>query len=205
MSKTSKRLVGIGFLEDFELKKLEIKQRLAKIFIVFIKTPDGGYFLTGGKEPPSLYGNGNFRCVFMGHSLSDLAHGEDLLREISSLISTTFSELDLHSTVVLDFLSKYLKSDLEDMRVPVGSAVEFMIIDSNDDLMRVTFSGEMEIDDLEKSDKDIFVLGAHDSRFQKRLLVDLAKAPRVLDPEAMEKFAVSLKKKYKLPHIGFIL
>src|SRR3989344_3996661 len=120
---TKKRMVGTvskmsgfsyGFFEEFIMKKTEAEQRLARVFTVFIKlVPNSGYFICGGNVPFSQFSNSNFGCIIIGSSLVEINQGEDLIRRVGSRINTMFSEKDFHSTVVMDFLSRYLKANLQ--------------------------------------------------------------------------------------------
>jgi|SRR3989344_3566423 len=203
MAKRSRRFMDLGLIQDFAVKKLETEQRLSRVFIAFINNPMARYVVVGGDVTPCKFGNNNFSCVIAGRSLADLAYGQDLFREISSHVAATFSEEDLHSTVILDFFRTALRWEMEDMRVPQGYALEVMIADKMGHLIRIDFSGEIEIDDL-GDDKDIILSGAYDENFKKRLLVDLKKAPKKINEEALEIFGKYLEKKYKLKNVCFI-
>lgn len=196
--------IGLGFFEEFVLKKLEAESRLARTFAAFIKIPDGGYFIYGGNVLPTNFSNKNFGSIIIGHSLVEINQGEDLLWKIGSRISQVFTENDFHSTVAMDFLSKYLRANIQNMKIPQALAVEFMFIDSVDNLFRVHFTGDVEMDGLDETDEDVFVIGCYDPKFRKRLLAELKKVPKKLDPDQMKAFAEALKKKFDLPCCGLI-
>lgn len=140
------RGIILGNLEEFELKKLHVEERLARVFAAFVAIPDGGYFICGGKVPPAVFANQNFSCVIVGHSQMDLSIGRDMIREINSYTSSTFSNQDFYATVARDYFSTYLRSEMEDMKIPQSAAVEFMLVDFKGCLTRVYFSGDIEVD-----------------------------------------------------------
>ncbi len=205
---SDRKYLSLGTLEDFELKKLEVEQRLlkAKVFIAFISNPSDAdkYFITGSNVPPSLFGNSNFRLIVAGSSLAELSYAEGLFREISSEIASNFSKMDLHSTIVLEFLSKCFKEDLEDMRCPLGHAIECAIVDVRGYLMRINFDGEMKVDHFKETEEMVFLSGIYEDKFKKGLMADLKKAPKKVNEIEMVKFAGWLKKKYGIPHVGYI-
>src|SRR3989338_845370 len=212
---TKKRMVGTvskmsgfsyGFFEEFIMKKTEAEQRLARVFTVFIKlVPNSGYFICGGNVPFSQFSNSNFGCIIIGSSLVEINQGEDLIRRVGSRINTMFSEKDFHSTVVMDFLSRYLKANLQNMKIPQALAIEFFITDILGNLLRVHFHGAIEIDYVDSTDKDIFMTGGYDEKFRENLLRELKKAPQTIDKEKMTEFAKGIKSKFRLSHVGFVL
>ena len=204
VSKTS--MVGHGFFEEFAMKKLEAEQRLARVFAAFVKLqPIGGYFICGGNVQFSHFSNDNFGCIIIGSSLVEINQGEDLLRKVGSRINSVFSEKDFHSTVAMDFLSKYLRANLQNIKIPQALAVEFFITDILGNLLRVHFHGDIEVDSVDSLDKDVFMVGGYDKKFRGDLLGELKKAPQTIDKEKMHEFAKELKNKFKLSYIGFVL
>ncbi len=198
--------VDLGSFGEFMLKKLEAEQRLARVFAAFIKPqPVGGYFICGGNVQFSQFSNGNFGCIIVGASLAEINQGEDLIRKVGSRINSVFSEKDFHSTVAMDFLSKYLRANLQNMKIPQAVAVEFFITDLLGNLLRVHFHGDIEIDFAEGTDKDVFLVGGYDEKFREKLLGELKKAPQTIDKEKMLEFAEKLKNKFKLSYVGFVI
>lgn len=210
MSKKSNRFENLGLLEELKLKKLDVEQRLARTFVAVVNLGDTQYFITGGEDPPTHLSGKTFGCVCVGGSIADTMRGEDMLREIGSAISNIFSSRDLHATVIFDFLSQYLRAYLENMDIARGIAVEFMLIDSMGNVIGVKFTGDIETHNLDEEKIKVFIMGAYDSNFKKRLKADLMKSPDLREMnenkvKEFKEFADFLKKKYKLKHIGFII
>lgn len=198
--------LGIGVLEEFWVKKLEAEERLARVFAGFIKLgPASGYFICGGNVQFSRFSNENFGCIIVGASLAEINQGEDLIRKVGSRINSMFSGKDFHSTVIMGYLSKYLRANLQNMKIPQALAVEFFITDILGNLLRVHLNGDIEMDSIENTEKDVFLVGGYDEKFREELLREFKKAPQALDKEKMLEFAKRLKNKFKLPQIGLVI
>jgi len=198
--------LGLGFLEEFMVKKLEAEERLARVFAGFIKLGSAsGYFICGGNVQFSRFSNENFGCIIVGSSLVEINQGEDLIRKIGSRINSVFSGKDFHSTVVMDYLSKYLRANLQNMKIPQALAVEFFITDILGNLFRIHLNGDIGIDSIENTDKNVFLVGGYDEKFREELLRELKKSPQTIDKEKMLEFAKRLKDKFKLPQMGLVL
>lgn len=199
-------------LNDFRLKERDTRKRLGKVFAAFIKLPLGAYFITGGKESPFLFGNDSFKCVCIGDSSLDVSEGEEILREVGSSISSTFSEVDLHAMVVTSFTSKAMQLGLEDIESPRGVAAEFIVLDIGEKIVRVRFDGNIETEALGEMKENFTLIGAYDPAFRRVLLEELKRAPTDITPEnvqkrmkAVEKVALSIKSKLKLEHVGILM
>ncbi len=199
-------------LRDFQIKEADTKQRLGKVFAAFIRLPLGAYFITGGKEPPFLFSNENFKCVCIGASSIDINEAEDILREIGSAISNTFSEADLHALVVTNFVSRVMQSSLEDKNSPRGVAAEFIIFDIGEKVLKVRYDGNIEIKEFDNMKDGLTLIGAYDQAFRRILLKELKLAPTDVTPKnvqkrakAVEEVALSIQKKLKLEHVGVLM
>lgn len=167
MAKKSRRPLGkelnMGTFEDYVIKRIDVEQRLANCFCLFIKAPDGGYFLSGGQEKPEKYISPNFTAICMGATRIESTIGFDLLVQLGSTIARQFDEQDFHSTIVLDFLCTYMKEQLEDVKSPRALALEFIIFDHiTNKLFRILFDGDYQIDDLEEAGSKFFIIGDYD-------------------------------------------
>lgn len=199
-------------LRDFREKEADTRKRLDRTFAAFIKLPLGAYFLTGGNEPPFLYGNESFKCVCVGGSALDVNEGEEMLRDIGSELSSMFSEEDLHAMVVSTFVSKAMQLNLEDLNSPRGVAAEFIIFDVGEKILRVRYNGNLETDPVYEMKDKVFLVGAYDPVFRRMLMEELKKAPVDVTPENLkskikeiERVALSIKKRLKLEHVGVLM
>jgi len=199
-------------LRDFRIKETDTKNRLGRVFAAFVKVPTGAYFITGGKEPPFLYGNESFKCVCVGNDELDVSEGEHILREIGSAISSTFSEEDLHALVVANYVSRVTQFDLEDLHSPRGVAAEFIIFDVGEKVLKVHYDGNVETEELGTMKEKFTLVGAYNPVFRRTLLEELRKAPADVTSDNLqekikeiEKVAFSIKKKLKLKHIGVLM
>ncbi len=160
--------LNLGILEDHVIKKIDVEQRLADCFCLFVKTPDGGCFLSGGQEKPERYISPNFTAVCMGATRIESTIGLDLLIELGSAVAHQFSEQDFHSTIVLEFLCNYMKEQLEDIKSPQGLALEFIIFDHiTNKLFRISFDGNYQINDLEEAGSKFFMIGDYEKPGKK--------------------------------------
>lgn len=197
--------MGLGFFEELVFKKIEAEERLARTFAAFVKLPVGGYFICGGKVPPAYFSSDNFRCIIIGHSLVEISQGESLLREVGSRVSSLFTKNDFYATVATDFLSKYLRANIQNMKIPQALAVEFITIDIRGILVRINLTGDFEIDNLNEDGERIFIVGCYDERFRKSLASELKNAPKEINLDKMRILADRLVSRFKLPHCGFLL
>lgn len=199
-------------LKDFRIKEADTRKRLGRVFAAFIKIPSGAYFIVGGKEPPFLYGNESFKCVCIGNAALDVSEGEDILREVGSAISSTFSEDDLHALVVATYASRAMQLGLEDLDSPRGVAAEFILLDVGEKILKVCFDGNVETEELSAMKADFTVIGAYDPVFRRVLMEELRKAPTDMTLENLkkkareiERIAFSIKRKLKLGHVGILM
>lgn len=196
----------ISLLGEFELKKFEAEQRMGEVFSVFVKLePGNGYFICGGNAQFYRFSNQNFACVVTGASLSEINQGMELLQKVGSRISSVFSSDDFHSTVAMDYLSKYLRTDIRNMKKPQALAVEFFITDILGSLIRVSFQGDIEVDSIDNADNKILLLGGYDKKFREDFWEEIKQVPQSIDKEKMTEFAERLKDKLKLSKIGFVI
>lgn len=201
-----------SLLRDFKLKDEDTKKRLGKVFAALIKIPDGAYFIVGGQEQPGISGNDNFGCVYVGGSSLDVNEGENIVREIGSFISSTFSEDDLHAVVVSSYVSEVMQLSLEAIKSPRGVAVEFLIVDWGEKVLSVRYDGNIEERPFDEISDNIVLLSAYDPTFRKILMKELKKAPADVTPKNIKqkgneimKVALSIKKKLKLKYISVIV
>lgn len=199
-------------LRDFRIKAQDTKKRLGKVFAAFIKLPTGAYFITGGKEPPFLYGNKNFKCVCVGGSSLDINEIEDILREIGSSFGSTFSEDDLHALVVATYASRAMQLGLEDLDSPRGVAAEFMVLDIGEKVLKIRYDGNIETEELDIMEVNFTIIGAYDPVFRRVLLEELKRAPADVTLEntkeklnQVEEIALSIKRRLKLEHVGLLM
>lgn len=204
--------INSSLLNDFHIKEADTKKRLGKVFAAFVKVPIGGYFIVGGREAPFLFGNESFKCLCIGHSSLDISEGEDILRNVGSAISGTFSEEDLHALVVSSFTSRTMRLSLEDMELPRGIAAEFIVFDIGEKVLKVRYDGNVETEELNAMKNNFTIIGAYHPAFRRILLEELKRAPTDIVPknyseraEAIKKVALSIKRKLKLEHIGVIV
>lgn len=208
------RTFNVGNFEDYVVKKLDAEQRLAGTFSVFIKSERGGMFVTGGKEPAAVFGNSNFHGVLIAGSLRESEEALSVLREAGASIRDIFSEDDFYAKISVDILSGYLKEVLEDLRIPIALAAEFMVLDMiSNNLMRVQYSGDIRIDDLNDSDEYYFFQGLYKKSNQDAIKRELerGKIRDILGKEfskksleELKKIALSLKRKMKFNSLNLI-
>lgn len=202
-----------GNFDDYTIKKVDAEQRLANRFVLFVNTPKGGIFVCGGSDPPVIFKNDNFNAVLVAASLKESGEALSVLREVGVHVRNTFSESDFYAAIATEFLSDYLRTVLEDLRIPVAVAAEFMAVDLfSNKIIRVFFSGDIAIDDLEKTQEKYFFVGSHSKQVQDLIKKELekykfseilSKSDSVLATE-LEKVAVILKKKFDFQYINFI-
>ena len=213
MAKKRVKSFGSGNFEDYTLKKIDAEQRLADRFALFVNTPKGGLFICGGPDPPAIFRNDNFNSILIAASLKESEEALSVLREIGAHVRSVFSEDDFYASIAAEFLSDYLKASLEDLRIPIALATEFMALDLvSSKVIRVFFSGDMEIDDLSKTEEKYFFIGLHNKKteelirkeLEKQKLLELFLSSKPVTMKELEKIVTVLKKKFKFKYINFV-
>lgn len=214
MTKSARPLTLSGF-DEYVTKKIDAEGRLSGTFAAFVKSEPGGLFISGGKEPSVAFGNSNFQGVLIAGSLRESEEALSVLREAGASIRDIFSEDDFHAKISIDFLSGYLKEILEDMRSPIALAAEFIVVDVlSNRLMRVRYSGDIQIDDLDSSEEDYFFVGLYKKNVENNIKRELEKA-KIRDllakqhsdkkVEELKRIAMSLRAKFKFGSVNMIV
>lgn len=202
-----------GNFDDYTIKKVDAEQRLANRFALFVNTPKGGIFVCGGSDPPVIFKNDNFNGVLVAASLKESEEALSVLREVGANVRNIFSENDFYAAIAAEFLSNYLKAVLEDLRIPVAVAAEFMAVDLfSSKVIRVFFSGDIAIDDLTATQEKYFFIGLHSKKVEDLIKKELEKykfseilsKPGSAIVTELEKIATILKKKFDFKYINFL-
>lgn len=203
----------LGNFYDYVIKKVDAEQRLTNRFALFVNTPKGGMFVCGGSDPPVIFNNDNFKAILIAASLKESEEALSVLHEVGANVRNIFSENDFYAAIATEFLSNYLKAVLEDLGIPVAVAAEFMAVDLfSSKVIRVFFSGDIEIDDLTETQEKYFFVGSHSKKTQDLIKKELEKykfseilsKPGSMVVTELEKVAIILKKKFDFKYINFI-
>lgn len=176
MARRISRSLGTSNLEEYLTKKLDAEQRLAGQFALFVKSNQGGLFISGGSQPAIAFSGATFEGVLIGASLKESEEALSVLREAASVIRSVFSENDFYAKISTDFLSDYLREVLEDLKVPVAIASEFIVLDfMSSNLIRVFLSGDYRVDDLSESNEKYFFIGLYNKKTENLIRRELDK------------------------------
>lgn len=197
-----------GLLNEFKEKKVDVQKRLAKNFICFARVNGMGYLISGGDEIVSMLQTTNCSIVVTGGSSGDIDEGERIVRTIISGFGSLFDARDVHSTILKDSLSSFMKASLEDKDNARGLAVEFAILDFVGRLTLVYFTGDHHAFLDSETNEKVFIAGCYDPKYRKRVTSNISslllkiKKP---DEKNMKQVQSELKKRLKIEHCGIIV
>jgi|SRR3989344_508651 len=166
----------LSLLRDFEMKKADVKRRLAKNFACFTRVGGVGYIITGGDEDFLMFQSINCVVMIIGHSSGEIQEGQRIVKTIASRFAALFSERDLHSAILGEYLTQYMKYDLEDKDNSRGLAVEFMIVDFLGRLTMIYFTGNSHSFNESDIDGKILVTGCYDQQYRRRVTSSVSKS-----------------------------
>lgn len=201
---------------DYFLKKVDAEQRLrlTKTFTVFVKSENGGFFISGGSDVAVSFGNENFVSVLIAASIKESEEALGILREANARIRSLFTEDDFYAMLATDPLSDYLKEVLEDLKIPVALATEFMAFDViSNKLIRVLYSGDLKLDDLNDTNENYFFVGLYNKKTENLIKKELEryKLREIISKpnsdkkfEELSKIILALKKKLKLKAMNLV-
>jgi len=169
-------------LHSFNVKTQDAQARLWQCFVAFVKTPGAVLVELSGEETPlsgyiimasyvneSLLSAQNFTAFYVGAPTAQVQEAVELVNEVCANIENVYSEEDVHSTMIVDTLSKYYRFLLDLKDEPRAVAVEFLFVDYMNNAQWVRFDGSSGDIDLESRKKSITIVGCYDHALEREL------------------------------------
>lgn len=200
-------LVGTGILEEYLQKVIDTKTRLDSNFVAYVSIGDkGGVFICGGDVEAAFFRHPNFFAAYTGYSSSEVTEVKSVINSLASRIRSLVLDENFHETIVVDFMSSYLKETMEDPDVPKGLAVEMILVDFSGTVHLLYNTGDNEEIDPSKTDQNFFIVGCYNEKLKGKILNELKKLidpnGKMNDTKAAE-VIVKLRRKFKLAYVGF--
>lgn len=202
-------------LQAFRAKDEEARQRLANIFVAFVKLPFSkkahvlGYVFIGSNNNEEVGGfeSRNFDFHLVGSPPMQVEEVEVMVKTLGFLWDTRVSTKDFHSSSARMALADLNQATLELSQYPRASAVEALFIDKRanaDEVQWVSYAGEYHRCPLKSGPGQIVVCGCYGgsrraeiSAIMKTLLRGRITAPR------LRAVAQQLKRAAKVRRVQF--
>lgn len=200
-------IIGTGVLEEYLNKRIDTRTRLDSNFVAYVSVGNsGGVFISGGDVEAAFFRHPNFFAAYTGYSSSEVTEVKSVINSLASRLRSRVLDENFHETIVVEFVSDYMKETMEDPKVPKGLAVEMILVDFSGTVRLLYNTGDNEKIDPAQVDQKFFIVGCYNDNLRKRILDELKK---LIDPNGemndtkAAEVIVRLKSKFKLPYIGF--